>query len=287
MMTLIRSSGGDVIKRHLRIAVGAFVFLLIASLPCHAADCNTDCKKKCWVSVGCLTSCEVEKKKACAKAQADQILPVPLPPNAGPIIIGPGDVANPKQLFEEVKDKYNSACASPFRSVTKPVKLGCSIKAKKFQRDEIDDSIEMLVATGLFQRAEFDGVEIRWCPLAFGDGIAHEPNLVLLSDRLKDYWLPHIAAQLGHEMIHVREWRENGAEFPCKYSEAMVSCGCGTQPENRFEKPAYEMFDRVIEMFLEPARACRTVEGAKCPLASPITVGMACSCGAMPGRGAP
>lgn len=283
-MTVIPLSNARLAIRRLTLTSCAMLVAILLAFPSWAINCHTNCKKKCSVSVFCLGACEAEKKKECAKDALNAKLPVPLP-NTGPIIVGPGDIANPAQLREEVEQQYNSACAFAFRSVTKPVKLGCSVKAKKFERDELDDAVDILVAIGLYERSEFERVDIRWCPLALGDGIAHEPELVLLSDQLKGAWLPNIAAQLGHEMVHVRQWREHGAAFPCKYSEAMAACVCGTDPKNRFEKPAYAMYHRVMGMFLEPAQSCGLPDGTKCGLRASTNLGMACACGDKAGRG--
>jgi hypothetical protein len=191
-----------------------------------------------------------------------------------PTIIPPGP--------EEWKDMYYEACGTPFEEFVSWTKIKCkNFSGRMKNQDALAYARDVLVASRLFQPKEFNGVKVRWCQLNGAHGMAPGPNEVYVdTSAFPD--IPTVAALLGHEMQHIRQWRRHGASFKCKYSEAFVTCGC-QDSKNRFEAEAYATQNRVWQALNRLARTCEVSFGT-CPLPWPQYVAQVCWCGAEMGR---
>ncbi|MBO6718845.1 MAG: hypothetical protein JJ913_12880 [Rhizobiaceae bacterium] len=211
----------------------------------NAISCDEDCHRRCRVCAfgvcvvepSCHLNCEAAKKAACA---AQTPLPIPLPP-------GPGDIADPAMLL--CRDTYLPA----YQAFTHSVIAFCANwEGRASDLDLIEWATEYLVELNLFDWAEFDGVNMRWCPLN-GTGMVPAANRILLNPNLKSN--PYeVAATLAHEMIHVRQFRRwPNDEFECRYGEQLVK-GHGQGRANAIEDEAYAFEDEVRELIYNPRR---------------------------------
>lgn len=181
------------------------------------------------------------------------------------------------------------SCSAPFDLLVQPLLDYCDTWGG---RDEdaalIADARETLIRLGITDATLFDGVTLSWCPLERVNGMAPRFDRVLLNPAYKARPVD-LVALLGHEMVHIRQYREMGEEaFRCRYGQDIAN-GRGMQRANPLERDAYEEEDRIRarlthELDRAPTAAdggalarCRSGEGA-CFLPSPRPVGSACAC---------
>ena len=209
---------------------GLACLILMFSSFAWATDCDTDCHDRCRqcllgacvVEPTCHLQCEVEKKAACA-------INTPIPHIPSP---------------SEIPNNLATSCAAPFEQFVHATIAYCANWGGR--ADDlylIGEARDALVDAGYFDIGEFDGVDIRWCPIN-GSGMVPERNRVLLHPDLKSNPLD-LAATLGHEMIHIRQYRHWGPDdFKCRYSGELIS-GKGQGRANYIEREAYEFEDEI------------------------------------------
>jgi hypothetical protein len=148
-----------------------------------------------------------------------------------------------------------STCGAVFDAITQPIIAACSNNPRRLEGQEtIAEAKALLINSGLFSRREFEGVQIRFCPAQTGYGITPESGRIYLHP--DNYYEPgrpmtqraQLASLLGHEMIHIRQYRKLGSHkaFACEYSLAYITaalrCGveCAQGPDNVLEREAYD-----------------------------------------------
>lgn len=181
------------------------------------------------------------------------------------------------------------SCSAPFDLMVQPLLDYCDTwDGRNDDPELIAEARASLIRLGLTDAALFDGVEITWCPLQRVNGMAPRINRVLLNPAYKSRPVD-LVALLGHEMVHIRQYRDWGEEqFRCRYGQEIAG-GRGMQRANPIEREAYEEEDGIrAHLRLELARPlsaaengqsarCRSGEGA-CFLPSARPVGSACGC---------
>ena len=173
---------------------------------------------------------------------------------------GHRDIKNaipPYKAIEEassgiVRQQFLETCNYVYKTITSAVIAQCSNwNGRLDDQDLIRNAIDSLISSGLFRREEFDDVQIRWCPLINANGIAPEHDRIYLNISAKSDNPTNIAALLAHEMVHIRQYRDMGADkFKCEYSRKYLECG-GCQDDRHtlereaynFENAAYGMLD--------------------------------------------
>lgn len=221
--------------------------LLLACFPISARsttcdeDCHGRCRQcikydlgfikdeKCAIEPQCHLRCEIEKKAACALRTPIPSIPT-LPTN--PLLA-------PRELEQ--------ACKVPFESFTHSTIAYCANwSGRADDLDKVDSAKQILISLGLASASEFNGIDIRWCPLN-GSGMVPESNRMLLNPKLKSSEFA-LVSTLAHEMHHIRQFRQWGGDsFKCRYSTEMLR-GNGQSRANAVERDAYEYEDQVEEI---------------------------------------
>lgn len=269
------------ILRFVRAAVLLGLFVCSVTFA-RATDCDTDCHKRCrrcafgacLIEPTCHLQCEIEKKAACAIRS-----PVPHVPSTNEIL------TNPTQ-----------ACAPPFEAFTNPVIAYCANwPGRADDLHLVEHAKATLIRAQLVAPWAFSGVDIRWCPLSNGSGMAPARNRILLHpDRKHNAF--GLAVLLAHEMKHKEQWDRWGDDFKCRYGGQMLQ-GRGQGRGNDVEREAYEFEDHAARV-LSPlfaangagssptsapmplpmmSQRCVMPMGA-CPMAMPGPVGASCWC---------
>jgi hypothetical protein len=204
----------------LAAALVALVSALLSVGPAPAADCNVDCNARCCHTVKitpwdknrvceptCKTSCEAAKV-AC-RGSGGVIPPVHSP-----------------SVIEQIQKALRASCAAGFQVINNAVILSQGSYAAGSERLLVQ-ARDLLIQAGLFNAQEFNNVSIRWARLV-GAGQTPDRNVVLINeDYLRNNDLYSTATTLGHEMVHVRQYRRMGTDhFKCEYSRYYVGCGC-------------------------------------------------------------
>jgi hypothetical protein len=178
------------------------------TFPALAQDCNARCcrtirvppfDKKEWCDPACKTSCELHKAAR---------IPVPHAPS----------------LWVKVHDAMQDYCAAGFQVINNAVILYQGTYAAGSER-LLNEARDILIRGGLIPASDFHNVDIRWARLT-GEGQAPDRNVVLINEKyLSANDLYSTATTLGHEMIHIAQYRRMTTDgFKCEYSKAYVSC---------------------------------------------------------------
>lgn len=167
---------------------------------------------------------------------------------------------------EFVRKRFLDACNSTFHTVTSAVIARCSNwDARLDGQPEIQKAIATLTDAGIFAANEFNGLQIRWCPLSGAHGIAPDRGKVYLDIGQINDNPENIAALLAHEMTHIRQYRRMGTdEFKCEYSRKFVECqGCQDE-RHSLEREAYGLENQVYERLVsEGWRICNASKQSK------------------------
>jgi len=225
-------------KRVLQTAIIA-VGVTFGSSMAFAQQCEIDCHDRCQsclagvcavIDQTCHLQCEGEKE-ICRRGI--ELPHVPISPL-------------------EIPNNLRQACKPPYEGFTHSVMAFCANWAG---RDNdlivIERAKRILIFAGLIGWSEFQGVDIRWCPLSKGTGMTPAPNRTLLHPNLKgDLW--NLTLVLAHEMTHIRQYRNWGQDdFECKYGGELLRTGFKQDRSNSVEKEAYDYQD-YADQFLRP-----------------------------------
>ena len=137
-------------------------------------------------------------------------------------------------------------CKRPFEEYARIVVAVCANwSGRADNRDIIEAAKAVLTSAGVLSAADFDGVDISWCPLGAGAwGMTPAKDHVLLNPILKSD-MALLARNLGHEMFHVSQYRRWGSdEFQCRYSKELLRTR-STGRDNAVEAGAYAFADHI------------------------------------------
>jgi len=145
-----------------------------------------------------------------------------------------------EQSSEQVRKRFLDACAAGFHVITDTLSAGCANYGGRTDGQELIAQAKVtLVNLGFNKRADFDGLDIRVCPLhGYASGVTPDRERILLeASTLKDPTF-QLVATLGHEMVHHRQYIDLGSDhFKCDYTREYLSHG--TTASNSLEGPAY------------------------------------------------
>jgi hypothetical protein len=242
----------------------------------QTVSCDTNCNDRCMVDLGllgkhiepgCKHSCEIHKAASC---KINLPVPDPVPPP-------PGNAACSALVFDNLNGAVIAACSN--------------WDGRLDDQHSIDRAVQRTIQLGVLTPSDYAGVQIRWCNLITGEGVAPRHSRVYLHTDMKAAPFNELVALVAHELFHIKQYREMGdARFGCEYSREYVRCGRCQDRNNALERPAYEFGDRVMNMLassppppppLPPppaARTCVVGPNAWCWLSQPGTVGGACWC---------
>ena len=118
----------------------------------------------------------------------------------------------------------------------------CAPAAQRYEQpDKIAAAIHLLVSQGFVQAKDFDNIRASFCPLSNGLGLTPSPDSVYLDDGLQQASVDTLAEVLFHELYHVRQMRELGAQsFKCAYIDSLIACNGCTDQRHALEAPAHE-----------------------------------------------
>lgn len=249
--------------------------LLLPTGTALAESCDTNCHDQCrvktdfppvnFVEPTCHAKCEIAKKAACAMGQSIPTIPI-----------------TPREQVEVFGD---AACGSIYYGIVNSVIAQCSNWNGRLDgQNRIEEAKGLLVGTGLFAAQEFNGVQIRFCPLQNAQGIAPEGGRIYLNTGMMNASLADLASLLGHEMVHIRQHRGSRAgAFACDYSRQFTECGGCQDDRHPMEHSAYqwerENRSRLAMSFTPPpAQICVYGPGQFCPMGMAIPSGSQCTC---------
>lgn len=140
-----------------------------------------------------------------------------------------------------VRKRFLDACNAGFQSATAFVIGRCSNwDGRTEDQHLIQQAAQSLVNAGLFAPNEFQGVQIRWCPLSGAHGMAPDRGRIYLDTAAKNDNPINLAALLAHEMFHIRQYRAMGTDkFKCEYSRKYVECSGCQDDRHSMERDAY------------------------------------------------
>jgi len=167
------------------------------------------------------------------------------------------DFKNDHKLYKDieeggskmVRDAFLPLCTAPFQAITNWTMARCANWQGRMQdRSLIHSAKKLLVDSGVFKKTDFNGVEIRWCPLSGAHGMAPDRGKVLLDTRFLSRTIEEISILLGHEMKHIQQYRRMGSDnFKCSYSQQYVECGSCQNDGHKLEREAYDFEDYVYD----------------------------------------
>lgn len=122
-------------------------------------------------------------------------------------------------------------------------------------RPNVLEARRILVAHGFFSEGDFSGVTIRFCSLlGQAHGMVPRRDMIIIDRGLGDMSGRALAPLLGHEMVHVLQYRRYGREgFQCRYGREIFRHGIVwgvSRDRNPLEKEAYDLEDRITEALL-------------------------------------
>jgi len=181
------------------------------------------------------------------------------------------------------KTACRSAAAGFEKAMTATEAVCANAKGRMDDMDKIDAAKDALIAIGVFNRRDFDGVQVRWCAQLgdFAYGMVPSANKILLHPDAKSDGTKGLAALLAHEMHHIQQYRTWGSGgFRCRYSVQLAS-GKGFERANAVEAPAYNFEDEVKAKLRRwtPARVVAPSSSISTPQPSPTQTRPAEECG--------
>ena len=143
-------------------------------------------------------------------------------------------------------------CVAVFDFFVAIASPACVTAAQHYEQpDKIAAAINLLISQGFVQAKDFDNIRASFCPLSNGLGLTPSPDSVYLDDGLQQASVDTVAEVLFHELHHVRQMREVGAQsFKCAYIDSLLACNGCTDHRHALEAPAYEAQALVREALL-------------------------------------
>lgn len=215
----------------MRLSFFGAAVLVFLPLFSGAETCQTNCHDQCrvrtdfppmnFIEPTCHAKCEVAKQAACATKT--DIPDIPITP------------------IEQGKIYGTQACAATFQTITGVVIARCSNWDGRLDNQPlIDDAMNLLQNAGIMSPGELNGVQVRWCPLSNGHGMAPDRGRIYLDTSLQGNRI-RTASTLAHELTHIRQYRRLGTDrFKCDYSRQYTECGGCQDRRNAFEREAYD-----------------------------------------------
>jgi hypothetical protein len=150
---------------------------------------------------------------------------------------------------ELVKRPFTIACTIPYQTITNAVIAKCSNwDGRLNDQDLIGNAINILLSNGIFHSNDFDGIQIRWCPLSGAHGMAPDRGRIYLDTSHKQDSDQDLAVLLAHEMKHVMQYRLMGTDnFKCEYSRKYIECGSCQDNGHPLEREAYAFENSVAQ----------------------------------------
>lgn len=156
-----------------------------------------------------------------------------------------------EQGSELVRRQFLFICESAYQAVTQPLIAYCSNYGDRLHDGQnILNAVSALEQTGLFRSEEFNGVDIRVCPIGTGaEGIAPDSGRIYVQPEDASGDPVSLGSLLAHEMTHIRQYRNLGPDrFKCAYSQAYVGCGFCQDDSNSFEREAYDFGSKAFNV---------------------------------------
>lgn len=141
-------------------------------------------------------------------------------------------------------------CVDAFELIVLVTTLRCAGNADATApgSDLLAAARDKLIAAGFYSAADFVAIDIRWCPLMNALGFTHDAGHIVLASGLANGSADLVAEVLAHEMVHVRQFRERGADgFRCDYVNAFIACAGCQDRGHALEAEAYTHQDEVRE----------------------------------------
>ncbi len=152
-----------------------------------------------------------------------------------------------------VRRPFAIACTIPYQTITNVVISQCSNWDGRLDDQHlIEQAKNILVSNGIFPQSEFNGIQIRWCPLSGAHGMAPDRGRIYLDASQKEAVSEDIAVLLAHEMVHVIQYRRMGTDnFKCEYSRKYAECGGCQDSRHSLEAEAYSFQHDVAKRLSE------------------------------------
>ena len=144
-------------------------------------------------------------------------------------------------------------CVDAFELIVLATTLRCQTDTAATPAPELlDEARAKLIDAGFYRAADFDRIDIRWCPLTNALGFTRDAEHIVLASGLALGSADLVAEVLAHEMVHVRQFRERGADaFRCDYVNAFIACAGCQDRGHALEAEAYTLQDVVRERLHE------------------------------------
>jgi uncharacterized membrane protein len=158
-----------------------------------------------------------------------------------------------EKTSKAVRNALLAQCNMIYQGITTAVIADCdNWPGRLSDRDLIEEAKNLLIDNEILAASEFENIQIRWCPLRKGSGIAPDRGRIYLNSNSKNDDIENIAALLAHEMIHARQYRSMGSDkFKCEYSRHFVACNGCQDDRHPMERDAYTFEESVYEK-IEP-----------------------------------
>ncbi len=140
-------------------------------------------------------------------------------------------------------------CVDAFELIVLATTIRCHTGIATVPAPELlDEARAKLIDSGFYDAADFDRLEIRWCPLTNALGFTRDAGHIVLASGLALGSADLVAEVLAHEMVHARQFRERGADgFRCDYVNAFIACAGCQDRGHALEAEAYTLQDKVRE----------------------------------------
>ncbi len=154
------------------------------------------------------------------------------------------DTAVPAESFD---------CADAFDLIAMTVIIRCAgYRAPVDAPTHIRAAQRRLLDNGLASPAEFDGLQMVFCPLMQGTGMVPGPRRMYLDDGLQGLSVDGLAEIIAHELEHLRQFDMRGERgFKCAYVQDMMACGGCQDRRHPMERDAYERQDAARNGLME------------------------------------
>lgn len=158
-----------------------------------------------------------------------------------------------EQGSEIVRRQFTAACTVPYQTITNAVIAHCSNWDGRLDDQHlIENAKEILIANRVFHPNDFNGIQIRWCPLTGAHGMAPDRGRIYLDTPGKQDSPEDLAVLLAHEMAHIIQYRRMGSDnFKCEYSRNYVDCGFCQNESHALEREAYQFQENVSNRLAE------------------------------------